>query len=159
MSTVQSVDYAGRRVYLSLSTVGIPLDLLDVYRDVRALRVTNPDHRKFKPMMIAGGNVRKTATTFTQPYVQLLDGCLIVPYPADQRLLVVREVFSDDGRYGVECFDRSTVSATVDIDIDMQINPVEIRLVNIAGGSGLTPTQANQLESIFNNTKLIPALA
>lgn len=158
MSTVQSVDYVSRRVYLSLDTVGVPLDLLDVYRDVRALRTTNADHRKFKPMMVAGGNVRKTATTFTQPYVQLLNGCHIVPYPADQRLLVVREVFSDDGRYGVECFDRSGVSATVDIDIDMQINPVEVRLVNISGGSGLTPTQANQLEQAFKNSTLIPAL-
>lgn len=158
MSTVQSVDYVSKRVYLSLDTVGVPLDLLDVYRDVRALRATNADCRKFKPMMVAGGNVRKTATTFTQPYVQLLNGCHIVPYPADQRLLVVREVFSDDGRYGVECFDRSGVSATVDIDIDMQINPVEVRLVNISGGSGLTPTQANQLEQAFKNSTLIPAL-
>ena len=158
MSTVQSVDYVGRRVYLSLDTVGVPLELLDVHRDVRALRASNPEHRKFKPMMQAGGNVRKTATTFTQPYVQLLDGCLIVPYPADQRLLVVREVFSDDGRYGVECFDRAPVSATVDIDIDMQINPVEIRLVNIAGGSGLTTVQAQQLEAAFKNSTLIPAL-
>ena len=165
MSTVQSVDYDAKRIYLSVDTVGVPLDLLDVYRDTRALRRVTPGHQKYRPMIVAGGNLRKTATTFTQPYVQLLDGCHVVPYPASQTLRVVREVFGDDGRYGADCFDRSTVSGLVDIDIDMQIAPVEVREVNVGGAGGLTTGQAVQLAALAallpqvkNDTGLIPAL-
>lgn len=159
MPTVRLVDYEAKRIYLSVETLGVPLDLLNVYRDVRALRAATPEHRQYRPLIEAGGNVRKTATTFTQPYVRLLNGAAIVPFPAQQQLRVIREVFGDDGRYGVECFDRSTVSALVDIDIDMQINPVEVREINVSGAAaGLTPVQAAQLQRILDNTGLIPAL-
>lgn len=157
MSTVQLVDYPGRRIYLSAATVGVPLDLLDVYRDTRALRAVTPSHRAYRPMVVAGGNIRKTATTFTQPYVQLLYGCHIVPFDATQSLVVTREVFSDDGRAGVACFDRSGLTHIV--DIDMQVSPVEVREVNTGGAvAGLTPAQAAQLQRVLDNTGLIPAL-
>lgn len=159
MATVRLVDYEAKRIYLSVETLGVPLDLLDVYRDVRAMRFSTPAHRAFRPIIVAGGNVQKTPTTFTQPYVQVLGGAAIVPFPAAQQLRVVREVFGDDGRYGVECFDRSTVSGLVDIDIDMQISPVEVRIVNTAGAvAGLTPAQAAQLSAVLRHTGLIPAL-
>lgn len=142
MATVRLVDYEAKRIYLSIETLGVPLDLLDVYRDVRAMRFSTPAHRAFRPIIVAGGNVQKTPTTFTQPYVQVLGGAAIVPFPAAQQLRVVREVFGDDGRYGVECFDRSTVSGLVDIDIDMQISPVEVRIVNTGGAiAGLKPEE------------------
>lgn len=142
MPTVRLVDYEAKRIYLHVDTLGVPLDLLDVYRDVRALRAATPTHRQFRPLIEAGGNVRKTATTFTQPYVRLLNGAAIVPFPAAQQLRVIREVFSDDDRYGVDCFDRSTVSGLVDIDIDMQINPVEVREINVGGAvAGLKPEE------------------
>lgn len=131
MTTVASVDYPAKRIYLSAATVGVPLDLLNVYRDVRALRAVTPAHRNFQPLIVAGGNVQKTATTYTQPYVQLLRGCYIVPYNAAQTLVVVREVFGDDGRYGVGCFDRSGLAHIVDIDI--QVSPVEVRTVSTTG--------------------------
>jgi len=98
MSTVASVDYPAKRIYLSAATVGAALDLLDVYRDVRALRAVTPAHRAFRPMMAAGGNIQKTSTTFTQPYVQVLNGCYIVPYNAPGSVRIVREVFIDSAQ-------------------------------------------------------------
>lgn len=165
MSTVASVDYAGKRIHLSASTAGgAPLDLLNVYRDVRALRASVSEHRRYRPMIVAGGNVQKTPTTFTQPYVQLLGGCSIVPFNVSHSLVLVREVFGDDGRYGVQCFDRAGVTATV--DIDFQVAPVEVRLVATGGGAaGLTPQQEALLNAIGlkltqvkGDTALIPAL-
>ena len=156
MPLVQSVDYVNKRIYLGADSVGPELDMLDVYREVRYLRVTTPEHRKYQPMIVAGGNLQKTTTTYTQPYVQLLFGCTVVPYDTPHTLVVVREVFADDGRYGVQCFDRTSVAANV--DIDMQVAPVEVRTVNIAGGSGLTPEQATQLLEIWKNAGLIPGL-
>lgn len=154
MALVQAVDYVYKRVYLGADSVGSELDLLDVYRAVRALRATNSEHRKYRPMILAGGNLQKTATTYTQAYVQLLYGCSIVPYDAPHTLVVTREVFSDDGRYGVTCFDRSSVASPV--DIDMQVSPVEVRTVS--SGSGLSPEQATALLEIWRNSGLIPGL-
>lgn len=157
MPVVQSVDYLTRRIYLGAMSVGVPLDLLDVYREVRALRATTPAHRKHPPMVVAGGNIRKTATTYTQPYVQLLYGCHIVPFNVPQTLVVVREVFGDDGRSGVACFDRSAMTGIV--DIDMQVSPVEVREVNTSGAAaGLTAIQAQQLDRVLKLASLIPAL-
>jgi len=139
MTTVASVDYVNRRIYLSAATVGVPLDMLDVYRDVRALRRATEAHQQFRPMIVAGGNIGKTATTFTAPYVQLLYGCRIVPFDVAHSLLVIRDTFSDDGQAGVGCFDRSTVSA--EVDIDFSVDKVEVRTVNISGGGGTQPTE------------------
>lgn len=69
---VASVDYPNKRIYLSAATVGVPLDTLDVYRDVRALRRVTEAHRAYRPMIVAGGNIQKTPTTYTAPYVRML---------------------------------------------------------------------------------------
>ena len=149
MATVASVDYLARRIYLSATTAGgAALDLLDVYRDVREFRRTTEAHRGFKPMLVAGGNVQKTATTFTQPYVQLLYGCRIVPYDSAHRLTVIREVFTDDGLSGVDCFERSAVAANV--DVDYQVAPVEVRLVSTSGSTG--PTAAEIADAVWAKT-------
>jgi hypothetical protein len=149
MSTVASVDYIAKRIYLSADTVGVPLDTTDVYRDVRALRRLTEAHRKFKPMIVGGGNIQKTATSFTQPYVVLLYGCSLVPYNTAQSLVVIRDTFADDGRAGVACFDRSTVTAEVDIDI--QVAPVEVREVVTGGGGGSSLTAAQVWNYILDN--------
>jgi hypothetical protein len=149
MSTVASVDYIAKRIYLSADTVGVPLDTMDVYRDVRALRRLTEAHRKFKPMIVGGGNIQKTATSFTQPYVVLLYGCSLVPYNTAQSLVVIRDTFADDGRAGVACFDRSGVSAEVDIDI--QVAPVEVREVVTGGSGGSSLTAAQVWNYILDN--------
>jgi hypothetical protein len=120
-----------------------------VYRDVRALRRLTEAHRKFKPMIVGGGNIQKTATSFTQPYVVLLYGCSLVPYNTAQSLVVIRDTFADDGRAGVACFDRSTVPAEVDIDI--QVAPVEVREVVTGGGGGSSLTAAQVWNYILDN--------
>lgn len=135
MAVVASVNYITKRIYLSAATVGVPLDTLDVYREVRARRVSNEADRKFKPMIIGGGGIVKTPGVFTQQYVQLLYGCRIVPYDTDHSLVVVRDTFTDDGVSGAACFDRSGVASNVDLDI--QVSPVEVREV-VTGG--VTPT-------------------
>jgi hypothetical protein len=155
MSTVSSIDYVGKRIYLSALTVGVPLDTMSVYRDVRALRAVTDSHRKFRPLIVSGGNIQKTSTTYTQPYVQLLNGCYIVPFDTPQTLVVIRDTFADDGRSGVACFDRS--SLVNNVDVDFQVSPVEIREVN-TGAAALTPTQAEQLLIAARNSNLIPGL-
>lgn len=137
MAVVASVDYVARRIYLDASTANSNLDTLDVYREVRALRKTTEAHRKFKPIIVAGGNIPKIpGVSYTPAYTQLLYGCRIVPYSgSSHKLRLVRDTFTDDGFAGRDCFDRT--SLTVEVDIDVDIAEVEIRQV-VVGGSALT---------------------
>jgi hypothetical protein len=140
MHFVESVDYVNKRVHLAAATVGTDLDTLDIYREMREMRRTNEDHRKFKPMVISGGNVVKIpGVSYTLPYVQLLYGCRLVPYDASHTLRLIRDTFTDDGSAGRDCFDRSSLSASVEVDIDVDIEKIEIRVVNTSSAmDGLT---------------------
>lgn len=134
MPLVASVDYPGKRIYLSAETVNTDLDTLDVYREVRALRRTVADHRKFRPLIVAGGNIEKIAgQTYTPAYVQLLHGCRIVPYNASHTLKVIRDTFTDDGSAGRDCFDRSALTPGVVVNIDVDFPAVEIRTIPTSG--------------------------
>jgi hypothetical protein len=134
MSTVASVDYIGRRIYLSALTMNTDLDTLDVYRDARALRRTTEAHRRHKPMIVQGGNVQKIAGVSATPsYVQVLYGCRIIPYNSSHKLRLIRDTFSDDGVAGRDCFDRSSLSTGVVVDIDVEVDKVEVRTVATSG--------------------------
>jgi hypothetical protein len=60
----------------------------------------------------------------------------LVPYNTSHSLKVVRETFTDDGYAGRDCFDRSSLSPTVEVDIDYDVEKVEIRMIQSDGGSG-----------------------
>ena len=155
MPVVSMVDYISKRIYLHSSTVGVDFDTMDVYKEVRALRFADTQapypHRNFKPMIIQGGNIQKTPTTKTAKYVQLLYGCRIVPFDTNQNLRVICDTFTDDGFAGRDCFDRSSLTNIVDIDIDFP--EVEIRYVYV-GGSSLTKEDI-RTEMDTNSVKLI----
>jgi hypothetical protein len=139
MPLVSSVDYVTKKIYLGIDSVGVTLDTLDIYREVRALRVSTEAHRAFLPMIIGGGNVQKTATTYTQPYCQLLYGCEIIPYDDTQTLTIIRDTFSDDGRAGAQCFNTSGFSNIV--NFVEAVDKVEVREVVTGGGGSLTADQ------------------
>ena len=151
MAKVDNVDYIAKRIYLSSETVSRDLDTLDVYREVRALRRTNSDHRKFRRMIVAGGNISKTATTATEAYVQLLDGCRIVPFDTSHELKLIRETFTDDNFSGRDCFDRSSLSQTTAVDIDVDIKEVEIREVNTGSVGSEDLTEIRSMLSTINS--------
>ncbi len=139
MPKVSSVDYVNKRIYLSSETVALDsLDTLDVYKEVRGLRRTNTDHRKFNRMIVAGELFEKTTGNFTQSYVRLLNGCRIVPFDTSHDIKLIRETFTDDNFSGRDCFDRSSLSPTTAVDIDVDIKEVEIRLIP-TGSADLTP--------------------
>jgi hypothetical protein len=154
MPLVSSVDYVNKRIYLNASTVDANTDTLEVYKEVRELRRTNEGDRKYKPMIIAGGNDPKiTGVTATAIFVKLLHGCRIVPYNVgDHVIKLVRDTFTDDGFAGRDCFDRTSLTNSVDIDVDFP--EVEVRF--FASGSGLSPEQADQLRRIWQSLMLDP---
>jgi hypothetical protein len=155
MALVQSVDYAARRIYLSSSTMNATLDTLDVNQEVRTLRMTTEAHRRFRPMIVAGGNIAKIpGVSYTPPYVQLLYGCRIVPYNSTHTLKLVRDTFTDDGFAARDCFNRSSLTPGVVVDIDVDVPAVEVREVNIAGGGGSdAPTAAENAEAVLSDSR------
>jgi hypothetical protein len=156
MPLVATVDYPTRRIYLTAQALVGDFDTLEVYREVRALRKATEEHRKFRPMIVGGGNIQKTATSFTQAYVQLLNGCRIVPANVGGRIRLVRDTFTDDGAVGEACFDRTNISSNVDIDV--AVLAVEIRTVSGSGASsGLTTEQAAKLDELWKLAGLDPA--
>lgn len=148
MPLVASVDYQNRLIYLSADSVNAVLDTLDVYREVRALRRSNEAHRRFLPIIVAGGNIEKIpGVSYTAPYVQLLYGARLVPYSSlSHTITLVRDTFTDDAFQGAGCFNRSILDPGVEVDIIVDVPAVEVRVVN--SGSGLSPDQALQLENI-----------
>jgi len=134
---VESVDYLTKRIYLSIDTVDISLDMLDVYREVRVLRRSTDDHQKFRPMIVGGGNIEKIAgQTYTQPYVQLLNGCRVVPYrSASHVLTLTRETFTDDGFASAGNFDLIALDPGVVVTLIFTVDKVEV----VVAGGGFTP--------------------
>lgn len=134
MALVASVDYAARRIYLSAATADTDLDTLAVYREVRALRRTTPAHQRYRTIIVAGGNLPKiTGVSYTPAYVQLLHGCRIVPYNGSHDLRLVRDTFTDDGLAGRDCFDRTPLSSSVEVNIDVDFPEIEIRAFATSG--------------------------
>jgi len=155
MSTVASVDYTARRIYLSATTVNADLDTLQVYKDVRALRRTTEAHRAFKPMIEAGGNIAKiTGVSATPAYVYLRYGCRLVPYNVSQKIRLIRDTFTDDGLAGRDCFDRTPLGASVEVDIDVDFPEIEIKQVVVSGSTGPTAAEiaAAVLATLQSNT-------
>jgi hypothetical protein len=147
MTLVASVNYTTKRIYLSAATVGTSIDTLDIYREVRALRRTTDVHQQFRPMIVAGGNVTKvTGVSSTPSYVQLLYGCRIVPYNTSHSLKVIRDTFTDDGFAGRDCFDRTPLSPTVAVDIDVDFPEIENRFIS---GGGSAPTAAQNATAVW----------
>jgi hypothetical protein len=149
MPKVASINYVTKRITLSAETVDANLDTLDVYREVVALRKTTAAHRQYPPMIEAGGNVEKVAgVSYTLPYARLLNGCRIVPYNTSHAIKLVRDTFTDDGFAGRDCFDRTTLSASVAVDIDVDFPEIETRVVSVGGASVITGDISTVLAAI-----------
>jgi len=153
MAVIASIDGPNRLIYLSAATVGVDLQPMDVYKEMRALRRTDENLRKYDVFLRAYGNVSKGGGKYTERYVVCIDGTRIVPYDAIQELVVVGVIITDDGQEGISCFDRSPIINHVDI---AYVPPqVEVIVIEV-GGSALTPEQTVQLENIYRALNLDP---
>lgn len=136
MPVVASVDYTNKLIYLTSECFLATFDTMDVYREVRALRRTTLDHRKFFPIIIGGGNIQKRPGFFTQPYVQLLFGTRLIPPDQAGEITLIRDTFDDTGSAGADVFDRSGL--TSNIDIVVAVDAVEVREIATGGNDPAT---------------------
>ena len=140
---VASVDYPNQRIYLDIGSANIRLDTLDVFREVRTLRATTEDHRRFPPIIFSGGNVQKTADTATAKFVKLTAGTMIVPYDGDHTITLTRDTFTEDNISGTDVFDLTLLSPSTSVQIKEDIPQVEV--ITVSTGSGLDTAQSQSL--------------
>lgn len=139
MPVIASIDGPNRLIFLHADTLNAEVDPMDIYREMRTLRRTDEDLRKFDVFMQASGNISKGGGTATPKLTTLLNGTRIVPFDAEGELTIVGEIITDEGTSGLACFNRSSLTSQVDINY---IPPqVEIIYVTTGGSSGPTATE------------------
>ncbi len=158
MALIDYINGATRKIYLSADSVGITFHPMELYYEMRTLRRTIEELRKYDVFMIAYGNIPKTATSKTERFVMMMDGTRIVPYDTSQVLTVTGTVITDDGFEGVYCFDRSSLSPTTVVDINYQ--PKQVEVIEVPVGV-LTPEESTailmtkyQNKAVYINTEL-----
>ncbi len=126
MPLVASVDYPSRRIYLSADTLGISVQPVDVYKEVRALRENTSDHRKFLPLISARGN-EPVGPSNTPILTVLANGARIVPFDTSHTLTIGGTIVSiDENLAGPDLFDRAPLSGSTDVDIAYRPPQVEV---------------------------------
>lgn len=146
MTIIASIDGATRRIYLHADTVGTTVHPTDIYREMRTMRRTDENLRKYDLFMEASGNIPKGSGKFTERLVTLLLGTRIVPFDVSHELTINGTIITDEGTEGIACFDRSSLSALTVVDINYV--PPQVEVIVISPESGLTPVQDNQLSEI-----------
>lgn len=143
---IDHIDGTNRLIYLDASTVNASIHPIDIYKEVRAMRKSDESLRGFKSFIRANGNVSKGGGKYTERYVTLLDGTLIVPFDISNVLTITGTIITDDGKEGVYCFNR--LPLTTGVQVDIQYIPPQVEVITIIGGSGLSSEQNDKLMAI-----------
>lgn len=119
---IDHVDPDLRRIYLKLGVRAIHM-IDDIYFEMRNLRRTDESLRGWYPFVEAGGNVQKTATTYTPRYLTFLTDprpitTKIVPADEVHTLVVTGEGITDQGTAGATTFDKTGLVNPVDIEFE-----------------------------------------
>lgn len=126
MPLIDHIDGENRNIYLHIDTVGVDFEPMEAYKEMRTLRRTDENLRKYDLFLQAKGKDPKGGGKFTERYVVQLKGTKFIPYDTTQELTVIGTVITDDGQEGVSCFDRTPLSPSTLVDINYVPKQVEI---------------------------------
>lgn len=146
MALIDHIDPINRRIYLSANTINATVHPIDIYKEMRGLRATDETLRPFDVFIKSYGNVSKGSGKYTERYIVLQEGTLIVPYDISHTLTIVGTVITDDGKEGVYCFDRSSLSTGVAVNINYV--PPQVEVIVVSSGSGLSQAEHDTLLGI-----------
>lgn len=145
MPLVLSTDYPNKRIYLGPDSVGVDVQPIDIYKELRTERRLDETKRKFDVMMTAFGN-DPAGPSNTPRFANLQNGCRIVPHNASHTLSIVGALINTaEGLAGTDLFDRAPLGVGVEVDIDYQPPQVEIIYVNT--GSAVTEQDKDDIAS------------
>lgn len=144
MTTIANISPSyPARIYLHADTVGTEVHPVDVYREVRALRVSNENLRAFDMFCSMFGNVSKGGGTYTERFLRLNNDCRIVPFDTDHELTITGTLITDDGQQGIACFDRSSLNAATTVDINYV--PPQVEIIEVNTGSGVNQSDIDAI--------------
>ena len=86
MPVIESINGATREIFLHADTVGGAIHPIDIYREMRVLRKTDENLRKFDTFLTVKGNDAKGGGKFTERYVICNAGTRIVPFDTSHAL-------------------------------------------------------------------------
>lgn len=153
MAQVASVDYDAKRIHLHADTVVSGFDVILAYFEINALRAANANGEQNRAHCLsAEGNIAKGGGKFTPRFGLLSPGWRLVPYSGvSHELLLKAEILSPDsgGLSDRQVFDRTLLPPSIDVDIDVDYQQVEIIRVNTGGTTpALTPEESAALLKI-----------
>ncbi len=151
MTIIANIDGPTRRVFLHADTVNASVHPIDIYREMRALRVADESLRSFDVFMKASGHESKGGGKFTERLVTLQLGTRIVPFDVDHGLTITGTLLTDDGTEGLAAFDKSLLSGSTSVDI--AYIPPQVEVIEVATG-GLTTEQSLKLLEIHDRLDL-----
>jgi hypothetical protein len=136
MALISSIDITTRRIFLDNGVVALD-DAVAFWREYRERRLNDDDDiRRSAPVMEIIGGQSKGGGTFVGRVVDL-KGYKIVPQDTTHDLLITIEIIDSNlGISGRNVFDRTPLTPGVNVNIDIDIAPVEV--ITIATGSGVT---------------------
>jgi hypothetical protein len=144
-----ALTFDGDAKLISLSAGTVSLGVRDLWSRWVDWFVSS-DNGKYLPAFeqVGGQEIDATAGTSIPIYIFLSNGWRIRPQPADHTLVVSDGVLAVDG--GGDPFVDPVGDHVVRINYQQPVQAITVS--TSGGGGGLTPTQAAQLQSIYDNT-------
>lgn len=150
MPVIDHIDGINRDIYLSADTVGETIYPIDIYKEMRTLRLSDESLRVFSVFLEAKGNEPKGSGKYTERYVVCKNGTRIIPYNISHSLTVAGTIITDDEQEGISCFDRTPLSESTVVDINY--TPPQVEIITVSSGSGLSTEEREKLMNIPSAT-------
>lgn len=146
--SIDATIQGAARIYLDPSTIGASVHPMDIFKEYRALRVTDLTLRPFvKGFLSQSGRKPTSAGKFTQRIVTCNNGTRIVPAGS---LTITGTIITDSGQEGVDCFDKALSPPG---DIDISYIPKQVEILEINTGSGISAQdKIDIVDLIFSRT-------
>jgi hypothetical protein len=144
MTQINSVDYAAKRIHLHADTVTQGFDVIGAHFELKAFAFINASsEQNYSSPTSAEGNLAKGNGLFTPRFGLIASGWRFVPYDQVSHILrILVETISKDLLVDRDVFDRSTLPASITVDIDSVYDKVEIREIETGN---LTAEQFQQI--------------
>ncbi len=147
MAQIESIDYENKRLYLTVDTVTLGIDMFSAYVEIREIIAINANNEQNRlPFIYKLGNQPKGQGKYTAKQTWLTSGWRIVPDDSTSyNLDILNEILSEDEISDRDVFDRSGLINNVTVNIDAIYDKIEIREVAVSGSTLTAEEIVNEL--------------
>ncbi len=159
MTQIASWDYPNKRIHLHSDTMTAGFDPILAYRETVADWIATVAHQNYVCAMDAEGYEPKGNSKFTPRRGLLPDGWRIVPYNSSHTLDMLNELLvKSEELSNIQCFDRSSHSGGVDVNIDTtsipQVEIIEVLQAGSVSQATLDAVKAQTDKMVFESGRI-----